>query len=200
MASTVTQQVSEAQIERLVDEFYKKIRRDNALAPIFDKAIPGDWDPHLAVMRKFWSSVMLTSGRYKGNPVAKHLQLAGMEPQLFDRWLALFRETCDELFEDLAVIDSGLRLAERNVSDPDMVRAFVAGAREGVDRALRLASQLLTFARQRALPTSARTCAARQFGVVFELRGRFIGPHRFPAFCQSPKMPCRSAAIRGCDF
>ena len=55
----------------------------------------------------------------------------------------------------LAVIDSGLRLAERNVSDQDMVRAFVAGAREGVDRGLRLTSQLLTFARQGKLPTSA---------------------------------------------
>jgi signal transduction histidine kinase len=55
----------------------------------------------------------------------------------------------------LAVIDSGLRLAEQNVGDPDMVRAFVAGAREGVDRGLRLTSQLLTFARQRELHTSA---------------------------------------------
>jgi signal transduction histidine kinase len=53
------------------------------------------------------------------------------------------------------VIDSGLRLAERNVSDADRVRAFIAGAREGVDRGLRLTSQLLTFARQRELPTSA---------------------------------------------
>lgn len=92
--------LSESGIERLVDEFYKKIRTDRALAPIFNRAIPGDWDPHLAIMRDFWSSVMLTSGRYKGNPVAKHLQLPGLEPQLFDQWLALFRETCDELFED----------------------------------------------------------------------------------------------------
>ena len=55
MASTDTQQVSEARIERLVDECYKKVRRDNALAPIFDKAIPGDWGPHLSFMRNFWS-------------------------------------------------------------------------------------------------------------------------------------------------
>jgi signal transduction histidine kinase len=55
----------------------------------------------------------------------------------------------------LAVIDSGLQLTERNVSDPDRVRAFVAGAREGVVRGLRLTSQLLTFARQKELPTSA---------------------------------------------
>ena len=93
-------QVSEQGIECLVDEFYKRIRVDQKLAPIFSRAISGDWDPHLATMRDFWSSVMLTSGRYKGNPVAKHLKLEGMAPHLFDRWLKLFAETCHELFED----------------------------------------------------------------------------------------------------
>ena len=51
-------------------------------------------------MHDFWSSIMLTSGRYKGNPVAVHLRVEGMEPQLFGRWLALFAETCRELFDD----------------------------------------------------------------------------------------------------
>jgi hemoglobin len=51
-------------------------------------------------MHDFWSSVMLTSGRYKGNPVAIHLRVEGIEPQLFARWLALFDETCRELFDD----------------------------------------------------------------------------------------------------
>ena len=52
-------------------------------------------------MHDFWSSVMLTSGRYKGNPVAVHLRVEGIEPQLFDRWLALFDETCRELFDEM---------------------------------------------------------------------------------------------------
>jgi len=51
-------------------------------------------------MHDFWSSIMLTSGRYKGNPIAVHLRVEGMEPQLFGRWLALFAETCRELFDD----------------------------------------------------------------------------------------------------
>jgi hemoglobin len=94
------EQISESVIERLVEKFYEKIRNDAALGPIFIRAIPGDWAPHLAIMRDFWSSVMLTSGRYKGNPVAKHLQIEGMQPHLFDQWLKLVRETCDELCED----------------------------------------------------------------------------------------------------
>src|SRR4029077_17016913 len=92
--------ISEDGIRRLVDEFYARVRADTELAPIFNRAIPGDWGPHLATMRDFWSSVMLTSGRYKGNPVAKHQKVEGIALQLFDRWLALFEETCDELFND----------------------------------------------------------------------------------------------------
>jgi hemoglobin len=92
--------ITEEAIRRLVDAFYEKVRRDERLGPVFMRAIPGDWGPHLATMRKFWSSVMLTSGRYKGNPVAVHQRVAGMELELFDRWLGLFEETCSELFDE----------------------------------------------------------------------------------------------------
>jgi hemoglobin len=93
--------ISEDVIRRLVDRFYAKVRADDRLAPVFAAAIAHDqWEPHLAKMRDFWSSVMLTSGRYKGNPVAVHMGIARIEPHLFSRWLELFGETCGELFED----------------------------------------------------------------------------------------------------
>ena len=92
--------VSEESICLLVDAFYAKIRVDPELGPIFARAIPGDWQPHLTKMYAFWSSVMLTSGRYKGNPVAKHLEVEGIRLELFERWLAIFDETCGELFDD----------------------------------------------------------------------------------------------------
>ncbi len=95
-----TSDVSEQAIHRLVDEFYTKIRADPELGPVFMRAIPGDWGAHLSTMRNFWSSVMLTSGRYKGNPVAVHRRVEGIEFELFARWLALFSETCRELFDD----------------------------------------------------------------------------------------------------
>lgn len=95
-----TDQITEQAIRRLVDEFYLKVRADPDLGPIFARAIPGDWEAHLATMRNFWSSVMLTSGRYKGNPVAVHQRVEGIEQQLFDRWLALFDQTCGELFNE----------------------------------------------------------------------------------------------------
>jgi hemoglobin len=107
--------LSEGDIARLVDDFYAKIRADAELGRIFMRAIPGDWGPHLAIMRNFWSSVMLTSGRYKGNPVAVHGQVAGIEMELFDRWLTLFDESCRELFvPDIADIfySKAVRIAE----------------------------------------------------------------------------------------
>ena len=36
-------QMSEDGIRRLVDEFYARVRVDTELAPIFKRAIPGDW-------------------------------------------------------------------------------------------------------------------------------------------------------------
>jgi hemoglobin len=92
--------VSEDGIRRLVDAFYARVRQDTELAPIFARAIPGDWGPHLDKMYAFWSSVMLTTGRYKGNPLAKHFAIPDMQPALFERWLALFNEAADELFDD----------------------------------------------------------------------------------------------------
>src|SRR5947207_3959458 len=93
-------QISEDGIRQLVDAFYAKGRRDPELAPVLLRGIPGDWQPHLNKMYAFWSSVMLTTGRYKGNPLVKHLVIPGIRPQLFERWLALFNETCGELFDD----------------------------------------------------------------------------------------------------
>jgi hemoglobin len=100
VAATRLDHVSEEGIRQLVDAFYVKVRLDPELAPIFARAISGDWQPHLTKMYAFWSSVMLTTGRYKGNPVVKHMVIPGMKPQLFERWLALFEATCSELFDD----------------------------------------------------------------------------------------------------
>lgn len=88
--------VSEAQLERLIPRFYARVREDALIGPVFDAAI-GDWDGHLEKLTAFWSSVMLTSGRYKGNPVAAHMKHVGViTPAMFDRWLSLWTEVTDE--------------------------------------------------------------------------------------------------------
>lgn len=88
---------SDSVIRELVDAFYAKIRHDPELGSIFETALHGRWDAHLPKMYDFWSSVMLTSGRYKGNPMAVHMRLPPFPAELFERWLALFVETAREL-------------------------------------------------------------------------------------------------------
>jgi hemoglobin len=89
--------IDEAGLTRLVHTFYGRVREDAELAPVFDAAID-DWPHHLGKMVDFWSSVMLTTGRYKGNPMMMHLKhKARITPDLFGRWLALWKRTSDEL-------------------------------------------------------------------------------------------------------
>jgi hemoglobin len=91
--------VTEASITHLVDAFYRDIRNDPLLGPVFNaKIAPDAWTPHLEKMYAFWSSVMLTSGRYKGNPVAVHQQVDAITPELFGHWLDLFEATASRLF------------------------------------------------------------------------------------------------------
>jgi hemoglobin len=87
---------TEAQLERLVGAFYAKVRADDELGALFEGAVH-DWPEHLGKLTAFWSSVMLTTGRYKGSPMAAHLRHAhAIEPAMFDRWLALWAETARE--------------------------------------------------------------------------------------------------------
>ena len=44
-------------------------------------------------MVDFWSSVLLTTGRYRGRPLAVHRQLGPITPEMWTRWLSLFAET-----------------------------------------------------------------------------------------------------------
>ncbi|MBM7405084.1 MULTISPECIES: group III truncated hemoglobin [Sphingomonas] len=84
-------------LKALVEVFYARVRADAALGPIFNDAI-ADWPEHLDKLAAFWSSVMLTSGRYKGQPVPAHMKHKDrITPALFDRWLALWAQTTDEL-------------------------------------------------------------------------------------------------------
>lgn len=93
-ASTIDQ----AMIETLVRTFYGRVRLHPRLGPIFEKAIGADWEPHFAKLTSFWSSVMLSTGSYRGRPIPAHARLPDLQPDDFQIWLAIFtevaRETC----------------------------------------------------------------------------------------------------------
>lgn len=92
-------ELTEAALAVFLDAFYAKVRQDPLIGPVFAERIPDEaWPRHLATIRDFWSSVLLKTGRYKGNPFGRHLGIAGIAPPHFARWLGLFEETAAEVF------------------------------------------------------------------------------------------------------
>lgn len=88
----------EAGITRLVHGFYARARSDWLLGPVFEAAVQ-DWDAHLDTLVRFWCSVLLRAGSYRGNPMAAHRPL-DLDDQHFARWLALWDRTAHEVLPD----------------------------------------------------------------------------------------------------
>lgn len=122
---TLFDSITEPAIASLVNSFYAKARRDPVIGPVFNAAVE-DWDEHLDKLQGFWSSVMLTSGRYKGNPMAAHLKQP-IQREFFDRWLLLWQETAAELFAPAVAAQFGDR-AERIAESLKLALFFRPGA------------------------------------------------------------------------
>ncbi len=89
--------ISEADLERVIPAFYARVREDALIGPVFNAAID-DWPHHLEKLVAFWSSVMRSTGRYKGSPMAAHQQHRGrITREMFARWLALWGEVTGDL-------------------------------------------------------------------------------------------------------
>jgi len=89
-------------LELLVNTFYGKVRQDEVIGYIFRSIIGDDWSHHLPVMYQFWETILLNKPGYSGNPVKKHIEVDKKEPlkkEHYDRWLLLWHQTVDELFE-----------------------------------------------------------------------------------------------------
>ncbi|HEY5210938.1 MAG TPA: group III truncated hemoglobin [Stellaceae bacterium] len=105
--------IDEAMIEHLVRGFYARVPQDPVIGPIFTARIT-DWEPHLQRMCAFWSSVILMTGRYHGQPMPLHLPLP-IGGRHFDRWLMLFEEAARDLCPPAAAalfIDRAHRIGE----------------------------------------------------------------------------------------
>lgn len=89
-AVTASTGIDEPMIATLVRRFYAAARQDALLGPVFAQV--RDWDAHIARITDFWSSVVLMSGRYHGDPLAAHRPFP-LDEAHFSRWLALWAET-----------------------------------------------------------------------------------------------------------
>jgi len=86
---------SEEEVTRLVHDFYARVREEPRLGPVFTARIH-DWEAHLAQLVDFWSAMLRGTRRFKGAPMPKHMAMDELDRDLFDRWLALFRQTTAE--------------------------------------------------------------------------------------------------------
>ena len=95
---TIPGGLDEETISLVVEAFYARARLDPVIGPIFNRVIAADdWPRHLGVIKDFWSSMLLGSGRYSGRPLLKHTAIADLGDEHFRSWLTLFRQTVEEL-------------------------------------------------------------------------------------------------------
>jgi len=85
---------SKQDVEKLVDTFYGRVLQDAELAPFFARL---DFEAHMPKMVHFWSFVLLDEPGYTTNVTDKHMHMP-LSKVHFDRWVALFHGTVDELF------------------------------------------------------------------------------------------------------
>jgi hemoglobin len=95
---------SRVEVSLLVNTFYSKVRKHEALGPIFNRIIT-DWEVHLERLTDFWEMVLLHTGPGAGKfspvPVHKAVDKQGdyiIEQRHFGNWLELWFSTLDELF------------------------------------------------------------------------------------------------------
>ena len=92
-------------IELLVDTFYERVFKDEMLSPHFTDV---DFPAHRPKMISFWCFVLLGVPGYTTNVFQKHTHLH-IGQQHFDRWVAVFHETIDDLFDGETASDAKFR-------------------------------------------------------------------------------------------
>ncbi|MDX8150124.1 group III truncated hemoglobin [Patulibacter brassicae] len=88
--------------ERLVERFYGRALHDPFIGWLFVDVAQLDLEAHLPQIASFWETILLGAKSYGGGAFHPHAQLhrkAELKAGHFDRWLALWRESVDELFE-----------------------------------------------------------------------------------------------------
>lgn len=93
---------SRADIEFFIIRFYDKVKVDDTIGYIFNDVAKTNWEHHIPLIVDFWEGILLDTTSYRRNAMEVHYQLHHKEPfrqEFFDRWLKLFRETLDELYQ-----------------------------------------------------------------------------------------------------
>lgn len=94
--------MNRADIEKIVNLFYEKVRIDENIGIFFNEVAQTNWERHLVIMYQFWENILFSAGTYDGNPMIKHREINQLKPitmDNFQQWIHLFNETVDELYQ-----------------------------------------------------------------------------------------------------
>ena len=81
--------ITPAQIDAVVTEFYACVRLHPGLGPVFAAHV-ADWPAHEEKISRFWRNAILFERAYDGNPMAVHMAAGDVRAPMFDVWLGLF--------------------------------------------------------------------------------------------------------------
>lgn len=97
---------SRIEVEQLVRTFYKEVRADSLIGPVFDHMIRNEelWEHHFTKLIDFWEVNLLKQGKYEGAMIELHIwvdmQISyKMEQKHFDQWLSLWHENLNKRFK-----------------------------------------------------------------------------------------------------
>jgi hemoglobin len=88
------------QLEKMLDRFYARVRRDPLIGPVFNDVAKVNWEEHLPKIYNFWDTLLFGADNYRGRPFPPHMPLH-LEKEHFERWLQLFFLTVDEEFQGI---------------------------------------------------------------------------------------------------
>ncbi len=97
LSDTITRE----NVKQLVANFYGRVRKHEALGPIFNGAIGTTdelWDAHIEHITKFWEKMLLDKEGFSGQPLKTHINLPSFPPERFADWLGLWEQTLNEIY------------------------------------------------------------------------------------------------------
>ena len=89
-----------ADLRLLIDTFYDSVLNDPLMRPVFEDSLP-HWNHHKERVVNFWENWLFQTGSYDGGMMWKHSarhQTQPMTTERFERWLAYWMTTVDQLF------------------------------------------------------------------------------------------------------
>jgi hemoglobin len=94
--------VDRADVEALLRRFYDRVLIDDVLFDPFAQLRSEGLDAHIPVMCDFWETVLFRAGLYRGSALTVHRVLHQRTPlsgKHFVRWLTVWRDTVDEMYQ-----------------------------------------------------------------------------------------------------